>query len=403
RRVSILATAARRDLVFRRKRSVDLAAALHQLAVQRIRFDRTVPAAALWFDPRCGLGPRRHRCAAQSALRRRLLDHAARRRCRSSAHGDARDDLQRHGDRALLPRPQRRAVFRFCRRERTRAREAASGRSRRELSLVVLSLRARKLPRAGALMEHPRQDALDPRRPPQQTGVGERAARCVPLRQCRLSGREVRDAAVGGAMKIVTLLAGGWSASQVDLAKLPGTVIAVNDAAYYAPRWDLCVSMDRLWTENRWHLIEHSTSKRFWLRRCTMKNVSAENLAHVTLFDNDHKASVLSDRSGTLNGTNSGLCALNLAFQMRPQRLILVGFDMALGPRGERHWFPDYPWKSGGGSKAGKLAEWAQQMHTAAAQLDQAGIEVRVCAERSPVQRWPRLPPRLIEEAACAA
>jgi hypothetical protein len=205
-------------------------------------------------------------------------------------------------------------------------------------------------------------------------------------------------------VKIVTLLAGGWSASQVDLARLPGTVIAVNDAAYYAPRWDVCVSMDRTWTENRWRLIEHSTAKRFWLRRCTMKNVNAEKLPHVALYENDHKATVLSEKSGTLNGTNSGLCALNLAYQMRPQRLILVGFDMALGPRGEKHWFPDYPWKNGGGSKACKLAEWAAQLSIADAQLHRAGIEVVTCSERSPIKRWRRLPPRLIcEGAECAA
>ena len=204
-------------------------------------------------------------------------------------------------------------------------------------------------------------------------------------------------------MNTITLLAGGWSASQVDLAKLPGIVIAVNDAAYYAPRWDVCVSMDRLWTENRWRLIEHSTAKRFWLRRCTMKNVTAEKLTHVELFENNHKATVMSEQHGTLDGTNSGFCALNLAYQMKPQRLILVGFDMALGPRGEKHWFPDYPWKNGGGSKSGKLAEWAQQIHTAAVQLDRAGIEVFACSERSPVKRWRRIPAKQIGEVECAA
>ncbi len=65
---------------------------------------------------------------------------------------------------------------------------------------------------------------------------------------------------------VITVLAGGWSASRFDLHKLPGTIIAVNDAAYYAPRWDLCVSMDRLWSENRWQLIT-KCGKPVWLRR----------------------------------------------------------------------------------------------------------------------------------------
>lgn len=206
-----------------------------------------------------------------------------------------------------------------------------------------------------------------------------------------------------GQVTQISVLAGGWSASRVDLAKLPGMVIAVNDSAYYAPRWDICVSMDRLWAENRWRLIEHSTAKQFHLRKSTMKNVSAKGLGHVHLFENDHTAIVLSDDVGTLNGTSSGMCALNLAYQLSPRELYLVGFDMALGPRGERHWFPDYPWKNGGGSGAGKLAEWSRQFETAAVQLDQAGISVRVCAERSPVPRWPRIDPKGLAGLSCAA
>lgn len=201
----------------------------------------------------------------------------------------------------------------------------------------------------------------------------------------------------------VTVLAGGWSASKVDLRKLPGAVIAVNDAAYYAPRWDICVSMDRMWAENRWALIERSTTRAIFLRRSTMKNVDPKGLKHVHLFENDHKATVLSDEVGTLHGTNSGFCALNLAYQMRPQKLFLVGFDMALGPRGERHWFPNYPWKNGGGSGAGKLAEWSRQFDTAAIQLERAGIEVAVCSKLSPVKRWARIDPANLTEAECAA
>lgn len=201
----------------------------------------------------------------------------------------------------------------------------------------------------------------------------------------------------------VTVLAGGWSASKVDLRKLPGTVIAVNDAAYYAPRWDICVSMDRLWAENRWALIERSTTRAIFLRRSTMKNVDPRELKHVHLFENDHKATVLSDERGTLHGTNSGFCALNLAYQMRPQKLFLVGFDMALGPRGERHWFPNYPWKGGGGSGAGKLAEWSRQFDTAAIQLERVGISVAICSSSSPIKRWPRIDPASLVGAECAA
>jgi hypothetical protein len=173
----------------------------------------------------------------------------------------------------------------------------------------------------------------------------------------------------------VTVLAGGWSATRVDLRRLPGTVIAVNDSAIYAPRIDIVVSMDRLWTENRFAQVSQF-GKPLWLRSSTLRNVRWEGCGHVTPFECDHTSTILSDEPGRLNGTHSGLCAINLAYQMRPSEIYLIGFDVELGPKGERHWFPDYEWKAGGGSKPAKLAEWSEQYAIVAKQMRDAGIDV---------------------------
>jgi hypothetical protein len=61
------------------------------------------------------------------------------------------------------------------------------------------------------------------------------------------------------------VVAGGWSVSQVDLSRIPGTIIAINDSAIHLPRFDIVVSMDRLWTEHRWAE----------LRRCSGRRISA--------------------------------------------------------------------------------------------------------------------------------
>ncbi len=177
-------------------------------------------------------------------------------------------------------------------------------------------------------------------------------------------------------MRAITVLAGGWSAGQVDLHRLPGFVIAVNDSAIHAPHFDAVVSMDRLWAEHRYAQVSRM-GRPVWLRRSTLRNVVGWDAdMGVTAFENDHRSTTLSDVTGTLNGTHSGFCALNLAYQMRPTRLYLVGFDSALGPKGERHWFPDYPWKNGGGSKRDKLVEWSRQYAVASTQLRVAGVEV---------------------------
>jgi len=204
-------------------------------------------------------------------------------------------------------------------------------------------------------------------------------------------------------MKVVTILAGGWSASLLDLRKLPGTVIAVNDAVVYAPRWHVGVSMDRLWIENRWKFIQNAHRPMF-LRRSTMKNVDASVLSHVSLFENDHTSTTLSDHAGRLNGTHSGFCALNLAFRMRPDEIYLVGFDMHLGPRGEKHWHPDYTWSKSTGP--GRLQEWSNQFDGAAKQLDFADIQTSLvyAGKGEPyVKSFPVIGREAFEAVACEA
>lgn len=170
----------------------------------------------------------------------------------------------------------------------------------------------------------------------------------------------------------ITIVAGGWSASQFDLAKLPGTIIGVNDAGLLLPHVDIIVSMDRLWAENRFDQLR-GLRKPTWLRRKTLMNIDLAGCPWVTPFENDHTSIVLAEDPGTLNGTHSGFCALNLAYQLRPVDLYLVGFDMARGPKGQAHWFKPYPW-SENSTGAARLAVWANQFDGAALQLHEAGI-----------------------------
>jgi hypothetical protein len=200
----------------------------------------------------------------------------------------------------------------------------------------------------------------------------------------------------------LTVLAGGFSARYFDLAKLPGKVIAVNDAGYYAPKVDAIISMDRLWAEARFRWLSTQRAP-VYLRRSTIKNFSVADQQHFHPYECDHESIEFSALPGTLNGKHSGSVALNLAFQWSPQRVFLVGFDMALGPRGERHWYPDYEWKSGGGTKPGKLAEWGRELAAAFAQFARAGIEVYHCASVPMPGSRPISSRSALLEAACAA
>jgi hypothetical protein len=190
--------------------------------------------------------------------------------------------------------------------------------------------------------------------------------------------------------EIISVVGGGWSVSQIDLARIPGEVIAVNDSAVHLPRVDVIVSMDRLWTEYRFERLR-AMEKVAYLRRSAVQNVISRNFPWLHIFDCDHTSAEFSDRIGWLNGTNSGLCGFNLAYQARPNRIVLFGFDMKRGPQGQPYWHEPYPWSPKGATKDGKYASWAKQFAAAKRACDAAGIEVRVVGD-SAIECFPKLP-----------
>jgi hypothetical protein len=198
-------------------------------------------------------------------------------------------------------------------------------------------------------------------------------------------------------MTEISVLAGGWSVKGLDLSRLPGTVIGVNDSVVHA-RCHVAVSMDRLWTENRWANLQ-ALKRIAYIRTAAIKNIGARP-GWLRLFDCDHTLAELSDVDGVLNGTNSGLCALNLAYQMsrRGGRIYLFGFDMCRGPKGECYWYGEgYPWaKAGGGTGNTRYAEWAAQFDRAAEQCKASGIEVLNASKVSKITAFKKVDPREI-------
>ncbi len=73
-----------------------------------------------------------------------------------------------------------------------------------------------------------------------------------------------------------------------------------------------------------------------------------------------------------ING-NSGTQALNLAFLWGYKRIILLGFDMKLGPKGEKHHHPDHPAPC---VQAMCLSEWLHKLVPVARDLKNLKIDV---------------------------
>jgi hypothetical protein len=201
----------------------------------------------------------------------------------------------------------------------------------------------------------------------------------------------------------ISILAGGWTARGYDRTKLPGLVIGVNEASVLAP-CRIALTMDRLWAESRFASLRlhwfHGQLDEFHVRASAAKNLdlveSSEHREWVRVFDNDHTSVDLTDAPGRLNGTNSGVCAINLAYQMRPRRLILFGFDMNRSPAGDAYWHKPYEWAPGGATKDGKYRAWAAEFDLIARLCATAGIEVLNASQSSSIHAFPKVQPEKV-------
>lgn len=191
-------------------------------------------------------------------------------------------------------------------------------------------------------------------------------------------------------MRDVIVLAGGASVMQYNLRDLEhrGYLIAVNDAAIYT-KCHVAFTMDRLWLEGRQLMLKVLNPPEVWYRKGTPKNFEPPNTWNAFAHDAGYPT-LMTKQHGRLNGSNSGTCALNRAFQLRPERVFLLGFDMQRGPKGEKHWYPDYPWAADGksGTKRGTYNEWAQEFADIAMQFSRENIEVFNVNHRSLIEAF---------------
>jgi hypothetical protein len=79
-------------------------------------------------------------------------------------------------------------------------------------------------------------------------------------------------------------------------------------------------------------------------------------------------------------GGNSGTQAVNLLYTWGFKKIVLVGFDMCLGPNGEKHHHDDHPKPL---VQALVFSEWKHKLEWVARDLKKEGIDVVNCSLRT--------------------
>ena len=177
--------------------------------------------------------------------------------------------------------------------------------------------------------------------------------------------------------RVVSVVACGPSALLCGAADAPGHVIAVNDA-FLSVRHDRVISMDGRWSMHR---VPAHFAGTEWpplhLRRSAFDKVpnnKHEDYKHIRTFDCDWQSAAFGKHIYQLNGPNSGYCALNLAYVMRPELVVLYGFDHAGG-----HFHAESEWRQRGEGCANsdaKFKVWVGACKTARQMFDARNIRV---------------------------
>lgn len=143
--------------------------------------------------------------------------------------------------------------------------------------------------------------------------------------------------------KTVFIIGGGPSAKTVDFSLLQNEVtISINDAYAWYPNTTAVYWVDESWaSENYDKLKLHNCKLLFTSKPSQHINYDVNNDPKAILNTNILK------RTGDFGydpspdcvmGNNSGTQAINLCVNMKPERIVLIGFDMKLNEHNESHW-----------------------------------------------------------------
>jgi hypothetical protein len=164
--------------------------------------------------------------------------------------------------------------------------------------------------------------------------------------------------------------------------------IGVNCAYLKAPWLDALVGVDL----------------QFWKKYHADIKARAPGIETVTQCASSHKQFGLTTRIrgsardglGTQEchtGSNGGHAALNIAFLWGAKRIILLGYDMKLGPNGEKHFHADHPTPC---IQTQLFEQWIRRFESTARDLKKLGVEVLNCTPGSALPWFDRCS---IEEA----
>ena len=181
---------------------------------------------------------------------------------------------------------------------------------------------------------------------------------------------------------VVACIAGGPSVTPAQLAAVRGqvdAVIAINGSYRAAPWADALYACD-----DRWRRLERGAPS-FTGHKFALEPGAARWPGVVVLRNTGHEG-LETDPSGVRTGRNSGYQAINVAVHLGARRVILLGYDMTIGPDGRRHHY------DATGPTRLPFQMWLHHFETIVAPLAARGVDVVNCSPRTALRVFPCRP-----------
>ena len=170
------------------------------------------------------------------------------------------------------------------------------------------------------------------------------------------------------------VLASGPSLTAADcwLVRESGAnVIAVNATFRMAPWADVVYMGDLMAVRTYNREVRDRTTGQHW----TTDSVAAQQ----------HNG--WNHAPGLMRCGNSGGQAIHLAAKFGARQIVLLGFDMKLGPNGERHHHAEHPAPC---VQRSLFSEWSIKMAVLAKELEASGVSVINCSRVTALTCFPR-------------
>lgn len=168
------------------------------------------------------------------------------------------------------------------------------------------------------------------------------------------------------------------TAEDVNFVRGKARVICVNDAYTLAPWADALWASDAKWW--RWHKgVPSFTGLKYCLEGTPFRDVKT--------LQPTGRTGLESSPTGVKTGENSGYAAIGLAVHLGAIRIVLLGFDMQYGPKGERHFFGDHRERA-----TRRNESYLPNYLTLVEPLKALKISVVNCTRRTALKCFPRQP-----------